>query len=49
MTLDGVKDYLPDKYHKGRVCDREYMFNVVNTLHENVVTEILNHALSQRH
>ena len=49
MTLEGVNDYFPDSYPKGRVCDREYMFNVVNTLHEDVVTEILNHALNQRH
>ena len=37
MELDGVSDYFPDKYPKGRVCDREFMFNVVNTLHEEVV------------
>ena len=49
MTLDGVKHYFPDTYPKGRVCDREYMFNIVNTLHENVVSEILKHALEQRH
>ena len=49
MTLAGVKHYFPDTYPKGRVCDREYMFNIVNTLHENVVSEILKHALEQRH
>ena len=41
MALEGVKHYFPDSYPKGRVCDREYMFNIVNTLHENVVSELL--------
>ena len=45
MSLNGVSDYFPDKYPKGRQCDREYMFNVVNTLHPNVVQEVVNHAL----
>ena len=49
MQLDQVALYFPDSYPKGRVCDREYMFNVVNTLHEDVVTDILQHALKQRH
>ena len=49
MTLEGVSMFFPDKYPKGRVCDREYMFNVVNTLHEEVVKEIVDHALIQRH
>ena len=34
MSLDGMKDYFPDKYPKGRQCEREYMFNVANTLYE---------------
>ena len=41
MGLDGVAKYFPDKYPKGRVCDREYMFNIVNTLHEDIVTEMI--------
>ena len=45
MKLEGVADYFPDKYPKGRVCDREYMFDVVNTLHPNTVKEILDYAL----
>ena len=49
MMLAGVTYYFPDTYPKGRVCDREYMFNVVNTLHEEVVTEVVQHALKQRH
>ena len=37
LTLEGVPNYFPNKYPKGRQCDREYMFNVVNTLHEKIV------------
>ena len=44
MTLQGVQDYFPDKYAKGRVIDREFMFNVVNTLHEEIVIEIIQYA-----
>ena len=31
LQLDGMHQYFPDKYAKGRQCDREYMFNVANT------------------
>ena len=41
LSLDGMKDYFPDKYCKGRCCDREYLFNVANTLHFNVVQDII--------
>ena len=37
LTLDNVRKYFPDKYPKGRQCDRDYMFNVANTLHPGVV------------
>ena len=33
IKLDGMAKYFPDNYAKGRQCDREYMFNVANTLH----------------
>ena len=36
LTLDGMAEYFPSKYPKGRICDREYMFNVANTLHKDV-------------
>ena len=49
MSLDGVKDYFPDKFPKGRVVDRTFMFNVVNTLHPAVVKEIVDHAITQRY
>ena len=43
-----MKQYFPDKYSKGRQCDREYMFNIANTMHPRVVEELIDHALSQR-
>ena len=49
MTLEGMKDFFPDKYPKGRQCDREYMFNIANTLYEEITNELINHALLQRH
>ena len=45
LTLDGMTQFFPAKYAKGRQCDRSYMFNVANTLHENIVKEIIQYAL----
>ena len=41
LELEGMKQYFPDSYPKGRDCDRDYMFNIANTLHEDVVQEIV--------
>lgn len=43
-----MKRYFPDKYAKNRQCDRDYMFNIANSLHPNVVKEVIEYALSQR-
>ena len=48
IGLEGMKFYFPDKYPKGRQCDREYMFNVANTLYEEITTELIHHAHLQR-
>ena len=48
LSLDGMSFYFPDKYPEGRQCDREYMFNVANTLYEQITTELIHHALLQR-
>ena len=48
LSLDGMSFYFPDKYPKGRQCDREYMFNIANTLYEQITTELIHHALLQR-
>ena len=37
LALDNMDLYFPDKYPKGRQCDREYIFNVANTLHPGIV------------
>ena len=49
IKLDKMDKYFPDKYAKGRQCDREYMFNVANTLHSEVVKEVIEYALAQRY
>ena len=33
IELEGMGYYFPTKYAKERQCDREYLFNVANTLH----------------
>ena len=43
-----VKPYLPPKVHKGRQCDKEYFWTIVNTMFEDEVSAILNHANIQR-
>ena len=48
-ALSNMAQYFPNKYPKGRCCDRDYMFNVANTLHQDVVSEVVKHALKQRH
>ena len=45
LELGGMIFYFPDKYPKGRQCDREYMFNVANTLYEDLTTGLIRHAL----
>jgi hypothetical protein len=40
--------YMPSKLPKGRLPDREYFFNVLNTLKEGYVTSLLEHAIRQR-
>ena len=49
LTLDDMHYYFPNKYPKGRQCDREYMFNKANTLHEEITQQLIQHALKQRH
>ena len=37
LNLDNMKKYFPSTYPKGRQCDREYLFNVSNTIHPGVM------------
>ena len=36
--------YFPDRYPKGHPPDREYFFNVLNTLNPKYVSKIISHA-----
>lgn len=45
MALDNMLLYFPSTYPKGRQCDRDYLFNVANTLHPGIMQEYIDHAL----
>ena len=49
IALPYMAEYFPNKYPKGRQCDRDYMFNIANTLHEETISALTEHALKQRH
>ena len=49
LTLNGVAEYFPDSYPKGRCCDRDFMFNVVHTLYPEIVKAIIDGAHKERH
>jgi len=49
LTLTGMVQYFPTKYPKGRQCDREYMWNVANSLHPDIVKQIIEGAITKRH
>ena len=40
--------YVPDKLPKGRNCDRVYFFDVLNTVHEHFLQQLIQHASLQR-
>ena len=40
--------YFPRKMAKNRVPDREYMFNILNTIQPNYLQALINHANEQR-
>ncbi len=41
---DMMMKFFPNKLPKGRLPDRDYFWNVVNTLNEPYVTQLLKHA-----
>ena len=43
-----VMVFLPDKLPKGKLPDRQYFFNVLNTVRQEYVSELIAHANSQR-
>ena len=49
LELPGMAKYFPSSYPKGRQCDRDYMFNIANTLQQDVVQELIEHAVKLRY
>lgn len=45
----GMGKYFPDKYPKGRQCDKTYMYNIWNTVHPDEVQAVIEHANGQRY
>ena len=44
-----MSDYFPSKFPKGSQCDKEYMYNIWNTLYPEDVAEVINYANSLRY
>ena len=44
-----LMQYFPKKLAKGRVPDRDYFFNVLNTFQTDYLQQIIKHANNQRH
>ena len=49
LELYETSNYFPDHYASGRQCNRDYFFNITNTLHSAMLWQIIEHALKQRH
>ena len=45
LIMEGMNQYFPSKYSKGRCCERDYMWNIANTLHGITVKGLVEHAL----
>jgi len=41
--------FFPDKLPQGRLIDRSYFFNVMNTCNPEYTSELIRHANKQRH
>ena len=41
--------YFPDRIAAGHLPDRDYFWNIINTLHEEYVQRIIRRAREQRH
>ena len=44
-----MAQYFPSKYPKGRQCDKQYMYNVWNSIHPEDVKQVVDHANNQRY
>ena len=50
LSLPNMAKYFPDKYPKGRQCDRDYyLFNIAQTLHPEVMSQLIEYAHAHRH
>ena len=49
LKRPGMAKYFPDKYPKGKACNREYMYNIWHTIHPEEVQQVIAHANSQRY
>ena len=48
IKLPEMAQFFPDKYPKGQMCNREYLFNVANTVHPHAMKELIDYAHKQR-
>ena len=44
IQLPDMIDYFPDSYSKGNQCNKEYFYNVFNTLYPEKVKNLIEHA-----
>ena len=49
VGLPNMAQFFPDKYSKGRQCDRDYLFNIAQSVHPDVIKELLDYAHKRRH
>lgn len=46
LEMPNMAYYFPSTYPKGRTIDRQYFWNVFNSLHGDTVEKLLNHSSS---
>ena len=44
VKMEGMAAYFPSSYPKGRICSRQYMYDVWNTIHPEQVAAALKTA-----
>ena len=44
-----MAQYFPDKFPKGQQCDKQYLYNVWNSMHPEDVQKLFEHANSVRY
>jgi hypothetical protein len=49
VGLPNMAQYFPASYCKGRQCDRDYLFNITQSIHPDVMKELLDYAHKHRH